>query len=100
MTSTIQVAQVTKPNGGELNVMDVPGLGDPDVEKLAYAKEFLKALKKEIEGSELKTIILVKKASDFRVEAEFSWYQIVLKTILDKQNFDMSKIILAVTFCD
>ena len=39
---------------------------------------------------ELKTVILVKKASDFRVTADMSWYTIYLKTILDKEKFDMS----------
>ena len=100
VTSSIQVASVNMPGGGKLNVFDVPGLGDPDVEKLAYAKQFLADLKKEMVGRNLKTVILVKKATDFRVGGEFAWYTIVLKTIMDADGFDMSKVMLAVTFSD
>ena len=37
---------------------------------------------------------------DFRVTADFAWYQIYLKTIFDKEEFDMAKIIMVVTFSD
>ena len=73
-----------------LNVFDVPGLGDPNSSKVNDAHNFINSLSHQIGGTGLKTVILVKKATDFRVMAEFAWYQIYLKTILEKENFDMS----------
>ena len=69
VTSVIQVESVDKPAGGKLHVLDVPGLGNPDVEKFEYAKQFIAELSQAMQGRELKTVILVKKASDFRVDA-------------------------------
>ena len=83
-----------------LNVFDVPGLGDPDATKISFTNNFINSLSQKIKGRGLKTVILVKKSTDFRVMAEFAWYQIYLKTILEKEDFDMSQIILAVTFSD
>ena len=60
----------------------------------------MNALSEEIKGRQLKTIILVRKAMDFRVTSDFAWYQIYLKTIFEKENFDMAKIIMVVTFSD
>ena len=51
-------------------------------------------------GRNLKTVILVKRAIDWRVTGEFAWYSIILKTIMDESKFDMSKVIFAITFSD
>ena len=51
----------------------------------------------------LKTIILVIKATDMRITSEFAWYLIVLKTIMDGEfawYFEMSDVMFAVTFSD
>ena len=82
VTETIEKSGVKKPNGAWLNVLDVPGLGDPDVTKVKYCEKFMSALKDKINSTTLNTVIIVKKATDFRVTTEFAWYQIVLKTIL------------------
>ena len=100
VTEVIQVAEVQKPGGGMLNVFDVPGLGSPDETSLNHAKKFVSSLSQKMQKRELKTVILVRKSTDFRVMSEFAWYQIYLKTIFDKEKFDMSKIIIAVTFSD
>ena len=34
VTDTIQVAKVQKPDGGMLNVFDIPGMGDPDATRV------------------------------------------------------------------
>ena len=54
-------------------------------------------------GRNLKTLILVIKATDMTISNEFAWYLIVLKTIMDKTDgngFEMSKVMFAVTFSD
>ena len=101
VTTAIQVESVDKPDGsGKLNVLDMPGMGDPDATRIQMTNKLIKALNVEIKSHELKTVILVKKAMDFRVMAELAWYSIYLKTIFDKEKFDMSKIIIVVTFSD
>ena len=100
VTAAVQVAKVPKIGGGMLNVFDTPGLGDSCSTKIRDANNFINSLYLEIKKRGLKTIILVKKSTDFRVMSEFAWYQIYLKTIFDKEKFDMSKIIIAVTFAD
>ena len=96
----INVASVNKPDGGMLHVLDSPGTGDPMLSKKEFAEMFLAQLVEKMAGKNLKTIIIVKKSNDFRVLSEHAWYVIILKTIIDKGGFDMSKLIFAVTFSD
>ena len=75
-------------------------MGDPDATSIQKTNWLINTLDKEIKGRQLKTIILVKKSTDFLVMADFAWYLIYLKTILDKEQFDMTKIIIVNTFSD
>ena len=55
----------------------------------------------EIKKTKLHCVIIVKKATDFRVTGEFAWYTAVLKAIMQKDaNFDSSKMIMALTFAE
>ena len=100
VTVAVQVAKVPKIGGGMLNVFDTPGLGNSSSTKTLDANNFINSLNHQIKGCGLKTAILVTKSTGFRVSSEFAWYCIYLKTIMDKENFDMAKIILVVTFAD
>ena len=44
VSRSILVAPLNMPNGIKFNVFDVPGLGDPDLKKLDYVKDFLSDL--------------------------------------------------------
>ena len=70
------------------------------ISKKEFAEQLMAQLVEKMAGKNLKTIIIVKKSNDFRVLSEHAWYVIILKTIIDKGGFDMSKLIFAVTFSD
>jgi hypothetical protein len=57
---------------------DTPGLGDPDESKKSYGEKLLKNLEKKLKSYPLNNVIFVKKASDWRVTAEFAWYSVIL----------------------
>ena len=44
VSRSILVASLNMPHGIKFNVFDVPGLGDPELKKLDYIKEFLSDL--------------------------------------------------------
>lgn len=55
----------------------------------------------QLKTNALHSILIVKKANDFRVMGEFAWFTAVLHAIIDKDpNFDSSKMIMALTFSD
>lgn len=52
-------------------------------------------------GKALNTFILVRKATDFRVTADFAWYAAVLRAVIDKDpSFDTQNLILGITFAN
>ena len=49
----------------------------------------------------LHCIVIVKKATDFRVTGEFAWYSAVLSAIMQADgNFDSSQMVMCLTFAE
>ena len=84
-----------------LRYWDLPELGDPCESKREYAKKLVAEMDDNLSSSSLNCVIIVKKATDFRVTGEFVWYTAVIMAIMQKDaNFDSSKMIMALTFAE